>query len=178
MRKPFFITGYPRSRTAWLANLLTYKNTFCWHEALLRFRGPTAFQRAAAKRPEVHVGTADSSLGTCAEALLRLYPKAPWVLIVRDRSEVIESLKGTPVPAILGESLEDVLDQFMVALQPVADHSNTMIVGYHALEEEAVVREIMAHCAPSVPWDRERWLMLDRLRVELHDRKALEALKL
>jgi hypothetical protein len=30
----FFVTGLPRSRTAWLANFLTYGDSLCYHEAL------------------------------------------------------------------------------------------------------------------------------------------------
>lgn len=30
----FFILGLPRSRTAWLANFLTYDGHFCYHEAV------------------------------------------------------------------------------------------------------------------------------------------------
>ena len=30
----FMVLGLPRSGTAWLANLLTTDDTFCWHEAL------------------------------------------------------------------------------------------------------------------------------------------------
>ena len=33
MKNIFFITGLPRSRTAWLANWFTYGHTFCFHEA-------------------------------------------------------------------------------------------------------------------------------------------------
>jgi len=30
----FFVLGLPRSRTAWLANFLTYDGNFCYHEGL------------------------------------------------------------------------------------------------------------------------------------------------
>tara|TARA_R110000823_G_scaffold201784_1_gene332632 strand:+ start:6128 stop:6634 length:507 start_codon:yes stop_codon:yes gene_type:complete len=31
----FFVTGLPRSRTAWLANFLTYGDNLCYHEGIL-----------------------------------------------------------------------------------------------------------------------------------------------
>ena len=34
MLRNFFVIGLPRSRTAWLANFLTYRNRFCYHEAM------------------------------------------------------------------------------------------------------------------------------------------------
>ena len=30
----FFVVGLPRSRTAWLANFLTYEDKFCFHEGI------------------------------------------------------------------------------------------------------------------------------------------------
>ena len=30
----FFVAGLPRSRTAWLANFLTYDGSFCYHEGI------------------------------------------------------------------------------------------------------------------------------------------------
>ena len=58
----FFITGLPRSRTAWLASFFTGNNSFCYHEILRVSSGFDDAIRKLSHRKEMYVGNSDSSL--------------------------------------------------------------------------------------------------------------------
>lgn len=88
MRRHFFITGRPRSRTAWLANYLTHGDTFCFHDAFRALTSPQQLAELFDRVPTPAVGHADPANLFFLEALMRQWPLAQWVLIDRDPEEV------------------------------------------------------------------------------------------
>jgi len=87
----FFVTGLPRSRTTWLANLLTYGQTFCHHDLMNQVDSLNSFHDRLT-RPDVPcVGNSDSGLLLVHEKLMRLYPKAKWIIVLRNKEQALES---------------------------------------------------------------------------------------
>lgn len=80
----FFVLGLPRSRTAWLANFLTYDNNFCFHEGLNGCRSIAEYKTKIGDH-------GDSGTGL---ALIDL-PVAPKIIIERDIEPIIEFVSST-----------------------------------------------------------------------------------
>ncbi len=87
--EPFFITGLPRSRTAWMAAFLSGAGVMCWHELLKHCATREAFYRGM-RHPEYRVG--DSDCGLPVTDFQARFPKAKTVVIERDPVEVLASL--------------------------------------------------------------------------------------
>ena len=110
----FFITGLPRCRSAWFANLLTYGNrygeSFCFHDA---WHG---LESVEAIRPKlenmcgqlVHyddhhkcrpvVGISDPALLLFWRQMAEWYPDAKWVVVLRDYKDAVKSCTKVTTP--------------------------------------------------------------------------------
>ena len=95
--KPFFILSLPRSRTAWLANFLTYGESFCFHEALIERKGMRALQTRMEATGCPVVGNSDSGSILFYDELQDQFPEAKCVIVLRNPEEVVESLSGIGV---------------------------------------------------------------------------------
>lgn len=73
----YFIVGLPRSRTAWLANFMTYDCSFCFHEGLVEAGSVEGLMDLKKLCPDAFViGNSDSGLPLFADATLKAFPDA------------------------------------------------------------------------------------------------------
>lgn len=84
----FFVTGLPRSRTAWLAKFFTTGDIYCMHEGLNLYPDMTSLGNAMSGDKRLY-GNSDSAL--CLTDFQEVF-KAPTLIIERDRGEVLASL--------------------------------------------------------------------------------------
>ena len=84
----FFITGLPRSRTAWFASFMSSGDVFCYHEALNRCKTKDEFYQKM-KLPYRLIGNSDC--GLAYTDFLKKF-NSPTVIIHRDKYEVLEDL--------------------------------------------------------------------------------------
>lgn len=107
--KPFLVTGYPRSGTAWVANLLSTDVCTCIHEG-------TAFEGMEAwldRTPNVGL--------SCPTATLHPWTKKlRTVLIVRDKNEALQAfLRAVPNLSTSGaRAMFDRIEVQIALLQP------------------------------------------------------------
>ena len=168
----FFITGLPRSRTAWLANFLTTGASYCAHDALL---GVSSFVELDAKLralPGELRGDSDSAALLFAPRLFAMYPEARWVVVLRDPEEVVWSLLSMEPYAGI-EKLSATVAKATVALgikdtERLYGNPRVHFVEFEALDSMATLRGIWEWClGDRVPWCPERAAMLDVMRVEV-----------
>lgn len=175
MKRVFFITGLPRSRTAWLANLFTYGPSFCWHDLLAQ--APVADWPALFDSvPQPIVGVSDSGLPLRADALRAAFPQAKWILVRRPLLEALDSflqfVQAEPyagLPAVqsydarlLFGRLDAALDSLMASL----GRDDMRTVDFAALEWMETARALWQFVCPFHPFHGARWEQLHRLRVE------------
>lgn len=123
----FFITGFPRSRLAWLSNYLYYGNMACIHDGL--FYGLESkdfgFLNNFHDIAEV-VGIADSGLAIYQDTLIEKYPEAKWIIVERPYGEVRQSIESLGMkPGNTLASLSTKIDELRGKLQSFSvDFSN------------------------------------------------------
>lgn len=97
MSKQFFITGLPRSRTAWFANLFTWGDSICYHDGLCPEDGlclVSSFDHLLKRLKEGNGPRGHS----CASNILvwrklhKEFPDAKWVFVSRDGGAIIDSV--------------------------------------------------------------------------------------
>ncbi len=165
--KPFCaITGYPRSRTAWLANLLTTDLTIVYHDQ------PVLFPSGQWKQ----VGFAGPELVTQYEKFHGMFPSCPWIVIRRKPDEALAAFKkwaGDLLPQ------DDVLEAFWhertAKLDDLCTKPNVESVPYAALEDDNTIRHIWELLLPDLSFDADRVKMLQNLNIQQHLTKKIKA---
>lgn len=166
----FFITGQPRSRTAWLANLFTYKDSHCFHDAIKRCATPREmkdlFEKTQKSTGVRYVGNSDSGIPFIMDELLAEFPGAKLVVIERKQEDVVRSFKRT-FPQMKDQDVVDVIGKTQLALDRAKKKYDPLVIDFEELTRENTVRQLWSYCLPEIPFDRERWNMLDGFRVEI-----------
>lgn len=177
---PFYVTGLPRTRTAWLANMLTNGITsVCLHEPLARlgsrdvYEAKPAMLQAMITRwieitPAVRFrGLADSGLHVALPELPAQIP-GPIVVIHRDPERVIDSLVA--YSGWRREQWSDtVYGMFNSLCNFITKHENRMPVLEVEFEEVSErMPEIWAHVFEGkLTFPRTRFEELDRYRIDI-----------
>ena len=150
---PFVVLGYPRSRTTWLANLLTYGGAYClhgvWHLVGRRIERLLDVMR---ELPYQAVGVADPML---------------YVDLLRGREELPAGLRVVVVrrPRVeAAGALAAAADEAGERAFPSAEgweYPGMLEVLYEELDDLSVLEAIWDYCTGgSLPFDRRRASML------------------
>ena len=174
----FFILGLPRSRTTWLANLLTWGRTRCHHEL-------TA-QCPIHKFPSIlgpRDGDSDSGLLLHYEDVMVLYPRAKWLLIERDWHDARESTIKALIRECVPQAPITATETWTKLQGALQDFRSKMEYGlrylrydFKDLVNEDVIRDIWRFCLDE-PWDQQRYEMLRNCRIEPVIRTKYEVVK-
>lgn len=146
----FIVTGLPRSRTAWVANYLTYGDMFCLHDALVNWDD--------LKLPDVeYAGIADSGASLFQDNLSERFPDAKWIIIERNYTDVQASLKKMGLN----------VDTFVVQtkLEELRGKKNPLVVPFATLDES--IKDIAKYINPDWQLNQVRHEMLLRFNIQV-----------
>lgn len=165
---PFLILGLPRSRTAWLARFLTYRDWHCGHEELLRCR---SFDDLRSWLAQPCTGSAETVAAPFWRLIPKLAPHARIVVVRRPVDEVVASLMrfGLFDAAGLTAAMRRAaakLDQVEARLPGV------LRVDYADLADEATCARLFEHCLP-YPHDPAWWAACDRVNFQIDLRQMM-----
>jgi len=146
----FFITGLPRSRTAWIANFFSTGDVFCWHEAMAGITSKAQYWERLSTERYTHVGNSD-----CTLYMGGLLPNCPLVIIERDVGEVDKALTKIGFAGCL-----KMLEESQAAL----DKMDGLRIPFYEINDR--LEEIHQHCVDT-PVDSMRAHRLTQQRVEL-----------
>ena len=161
-KKVFFILSTARCRSSWFGNLFTYKDSFCFNEELRYINNWDELVDRIEQRPEKYVGFEDPEMLHYIKDLYRLFPKATYVLLERDRIESQNSLA-----ALSRVSLNLVAKKFVrwyndieVFKKIVPKYST---IHFHDMNNMKEIKRIWKYVLSDVSFDVQRWEMLDAL---------------
>jgi len=170
MNDPYFIVALPRSRTAWLANLLTHGHSYCHHEAIVRCNPANVLHDLKEVLSNAHphykfTGDSDSGLPLLWPQLKEAFPSARYVFIERPFRDALKShIKA--FPCLDPVNVEDAFCQIDNALEVMRLTVDKFItVQYDQLDDPHICKYIWDFCAPGERFDFERSEMLQGLRV-------------
>lgn len=172
--KPFFIYALPRSGTAWLANYLTYGNTFCYHELLAdRFSVDRMKEKLEGNGSEF-VGNSDSANLFFFNEISKTFPNAKSVVVTRDPEEVMRSMIFQGYSDECLSSYESSLN----ILYGIHKHTDSIILDHKDLFNEYHAREILGHVTEHEgKFNKERFDFLKNTNVQvgnLHMKNKIE----
>lgn len=164
MKNFFFISGLPRSKTAWLANFLSGGNTICLHDAFTRCARVEDLKAIMENLPYQNVGHADPANLLFSNRLREVFPQAKWVLVNRDPFEARQSCAeafGVDTP---------LTEMFLMDSVKSAMHVDFDLVEHRAME-------IAEFVAPGFVCHPERLNMLANFNVQLQREYIAENMK-
>lgn len=176
MSAHFFVTGYPRSGTAWMATFLSgCPGVTCTHEALRHLDAIEELPEAL-RGPGLQ-GTADSALPFFLDEIEAIFPDASWVLLDREKTASREALTrflGCPPAPGMYEAVRAPLERI---------REKALVVPFEELTRRHSVERVLRHIGYATRgeggypvWNR-RWRHMRDLRVEIK-REAYDNLKL
>lgn len=157
MTQPFFITGLPRSRSAWISNWLTTVRSLCFHdmpfdEDLLRCAS--------------YVGFAGPELVTQFSAVRKDYPSSKWVVVLRKSEDALNSFLAWSRDLVNGEDAKQFWNTRVYELEKLTMSPNVRRVAYQELDSEMHARDLWEFLLPDIPFDPVRWCLLQRLNIQ------------
>ena len=162
----FFITGLPRSRTAWLSTFFTGDNCFCYHEVLRVSNGFDDAIQKLLNRKEMYVGNSDSSLPIWIDKIDHILKHSPIVIIERDIDEVTNSLTN-----LFGDyDYTGILDSTLEHIEIIKDRYNYISIDYNELSKQSCLETIWNFCTPKIPFDKDKFETLRTINISIdHD---------
>ena len=162
-KRVFFVTGLPRSRTAWLANLLTENKSVCWHELTGTLNSIAELKDLVERAETEIVGVSEPTLLPHWSEINQLLPDARWVFVRRDKVECARSYSAAfPDNSLVQADYDKWEEQMADAEKAVGNRGLT--VRYQDLESYDVCSRIMRFTTGQ-ELDFVRWGVLDKLRV-------------
>ena len=92
-----FITGLPRSGSAWLANYLSYGSCMMIHDAW-KLGTPDEIKSKIDRSSVLAGGTSDPANVMYVDEIDRVFPEAKWVVVTRNPKDVEESCNAINFP--------------------------------------------------------------------------------
>ena len=166
---PFFILCLPRSRSAWLANFLTYGPSFCFHEGLIGCSDTKALRRKMETSGTSIVGNSDCGNIFFIDEIMKEFPDARLVVVRRDVEESVQSVMA------MGEAFSEVgvirtADNLLQNLR-----YQSLVIDFDELNEDGC-RTIWEYCTHT-EFNRLRWEMLDPLIIHIDEVKKVAQLE-
>ena len=160
----FFITGLPRSRTAWLSTFFTGNNCFCYHEILRVSNGFDDAIRRLSNRKEMYIGNSDSSLPVWIDKIDYILQDSPIVIIERNIDEVTNSLTN-----LFGKvDWTPSLDLTLKGLEIIKKRYNYISIDYNDLNKQSCLENIWDFCVPNIPFDKDKFEILKTINISIN----------
>lgn len=159
MKGSFLIVGYPRSRTAWLANFLTYGNVACAHETLSECARPRNLPGHIRALGHAYCGSAETAAPLFIREIVEAMPEAKIVFVKRPAHEVSASLLKLGMDASV--SWADAGLEYALKLP------QTLVVRFEDMDRMNVIKMAQEHVAPGEPFNVQRFQMLRDFNVQI-----------
>lgn len=157
----FFIAALPRSRTAWLANMLTTETSICFHEGIRRCSNLEEYIKLLDGQVPNNVGDSSSALVLNWRELAGRYPQAKWVVIRRPFEDVLKSGRRAFPQFVISRT---VLKEAQTCLLQLEFQLKPLVVEYDDVNDR--LNDIANHCCVVVPSWRQQ--TLKELNVQIH----------
>lgn len=175
----FFITGLPRTRTSWFANLFTYGNSFCFHELGAKHKDSYGIREELVNMPQEYKGIADCGLPYYYENLADTLQSQRLVIIDRDKADVMDSLYAYMGKDVFdGHKILEVLTDVEERIKYIRGRYEHRSYDFADLNNQNVIQEIWDYCVPGLPLNIERWEMLDKLNISPNKKKWVDSINM
>lgn len=164
--RPFIVYGLPRSRTAWMANFLTYGGWQCGHDEATYMREVADIGRYF-QRPRIGA-VEPGGAGPGWSIVSAIVPDIRMAVVRRPVADVVESTRRLSRDVIKWdvERLTRVFTYMARMLDQIAKVPGTLVLDYDDLETEAGCQALFEHCLP-FRFDRSWWQSVAQQNIQV-----------
>jgi hypothetical protein len=170
LKSNFFITGYPRIRSAWLAAMITANGTLCIHDYRTATKGKAKLLAWLEDHPKA--GIADPCLASLEpDFALKYFKDLQCAVILRpfgDCKKSYEAWSGKDVAVDHWKLINNNYRNFIENLNP----KNVMYVPFKELDHYPTTDKLVQHLTGK-PLNRDIFKMFNLMKVEQHFTKAM-----
>lgn len=166
----FFVTGLPRSRTAWMAAFLSTGESLCMHEPSYKMSSIEDLRPILDSTFYKYIGVSDSGLGYFAPWIIENL-QCRMLVIERDFPDVADSLVK------LGFDLRyihDYCNALMGPLLAVKAHPLVKWVHFNSLVHKRVMQDIYWWLMPGMAFDEARWTEFANFHIEVDLKRTID----
>lgn len=163
--KPFIVYSLPRSRTAWLADFLTYRDWKCHHEIAITLRDPSDIAGVFAGR----TGAVETGIAQGHWLVDHYVPDIKTVVVRRSVEDVVQSMLAIELHGVATydeAKLRKVMLYGEKMLEQIADKPGVLVVNHDDLDREETCREIFEFCLP-YRFDHDWWAFKCAVNVQV-----------
>lgn len=157
--KTFFICALPRSRTAWLANLLTYGDSFCFHEPAVGLDSFSDLRGLFESTGRPVVGSSDCGNAWIVDGLAREFPDSRFVVVRRPLEAVRQSMLEMGLPD------NGILEKTSIMLDYTVKTYSHISVDADDLGDPEAVKMLCEYVGAS--FDLARFNLLESLNIQV-----------
>src|ERR1700674_713600 len=162
MPEPFIIYSLPRSRTAWLAAFLTYREWTCHHEQAIHMRSMDDVRQFFATP---HTGTVETGAAQGWWIIHHYVPNIRAVVIHRPVDDVVKSMLAVDTGGVASydaNKLRAIMQYGNRMLAQISRVPGVLNVDFNDISTKERCATIFEHCLP-YKFDTQHWLdMKDR----------------
>lgn len=161
----FFCTGYPRSRSAWLANLFTWGKSICLHDELAEHESIESFANRLRELHEMHhsVGVSDSALLLFYAPIMEQFPDSQWLIVERPYNTALASFVDSGYATLSGA--KGYFDMVKNSIAKIPKDGDLMFVPYLDLDDLDVLASMWDFVLPYEMFPRNRAEALNAMRI-------------
>lgn len=123
-------------------------------------------------------GDSDSGLLICVPKIKALFPQSKWVLVLREWQSAMDSLDtflstGPWAAGQLGKEAKAFLAvESHKGAQQLSFDPLCLTVRFDDMDSLDTAEAIWKHCLPNLPFNEDRWRVLNGLNIQLDQRKT------
>jgi hypothetical protein len=134
---PFVVFSLPRSRSAWLSTVLCSSGRLVGHDIGINCKTPEDFISELTSRG----GTCETGASFAWREIRKVFPYAPFVVILRNPKDVDESLQKFGLAGYLPE-----LEKRYEELIEISSQPNVFSCRYEDLSSSEIISDLYRHC--------------------------------
>lgn len=165
MTPPFIIHALGRSRTAWLAQFLSYGEWVCRHEQAIHMREVEDIGLFFRQRK---TGTVETAASFGWPLIKHFAPRVRQVVVLREPSEAIDAMqthyRRSGIPCN-GEMMRSIFHRGAKVLSRISALPDVLTLSYRDLETEDGCKRVFEFCLPYA-FDRAWWAEMRERHVD------------
>jgi hypothetical protein len=115
----YFIISLPRCGTGWIANFLTWGDSFCYHEGIYEHDDFNDYADMLENNSAKHVGDSDTGLVKLLPFLHKRFPDAKYVFVRRNMEDIRKSTIKAGFSTVQLKTLNDGLEWGLKYMNPL-----------------------------------------------------------
>ncbi len=150
-----------------MANLFTYKDSFCYNEESRYMRSLDELHERISKRPEKNVGFCDPELFHYIDKVYEMFPDARYLLLQRDHEECLRSHLPYVDFELTLDAMRPKFKYWSMNKEYLRDNVDYHEIHFDEINNIDCVKRAWEYLLPDCYFDVDRFYLLDAMLIKV-----------